>query len=381
MRKLAFLLTGLVLVPSAMAARASTPQALSMNASSHRALYGHMVTLAGRLRGGLTAGRTITVDAWPYGASAPHLAATAHTNANGVFAVKVDPRIQTMYQAHARSTSSPQVTVGIAPEVMATVLPNGRVRAQVSAGRTFEGRTIQLQKRNADGSWTTVARKKLSGASIAVIEPNLSTSTIRIAMSVNQAGAGYLGAMSHPLLFKERTLMMTPSTNRVTFGHAVTLSGRLVNGTAGQHVAIIARPYGHSSALRAATVVTGPGGRFSIRVVPTIQTTYRARLGAAQSSTPAVVGVAPAISVKELANGALTAHVSATPSLRGRMVELQRLTGGAWQTIAKRPLSASSNAKFVLALPHSTVRVAMSVNQAGAGYLGAFTHPFLYRAL
>ena len=43
-------------------------------------------------------------------------------------------------------------------------------------------------------------------------------------MSVNQAGAGYLGAMSHPLLFRQRTLTMTPSTTRVLFGHAITLA-------------------------------------------------------------------------------------------------------------------------------------------------------------
>jgi hypothetical protein len=32
-----------------------------------------------------------------------------------------------------------------------------------------------------------------------------------------------------------------------------------------------------------------------------------------------------------------------------------------------------------VSLPRSVVRVAMSVNQAGAGYLGTSSHPLVYR--
>jgi hypothetical protein len=382
-RKLALLLaTGLALVPAALAVRAATPQTLSTAVSSHRVLYGHHLSISGRLRGGLVAGRTVTIDAWPYGSSAPHRLAAVSTNVSGAFAYRVAPTVQTTYQAHAGPAVGPKITIGVVPRVSVAVLANGRVRAHVGAGRTFASKTIELQRRNTDGTWTTVARKKLSGASIAVISPGLPVSTIRIAMSVNQAGAGYLGAASHPLMYRPLVLTLMPSSVRVGFGHAISLDGRLVNGKAGEHIAIIARPYGHSSGVRIATVVTGPHGRFSLRVRPTIQTTYQARLGTAQSSTMATVGVAPAITVHELANGVLKAHVAATPKLLGRMVELQRLTApNTWQTVAKRPLSASSTATFTLALPHSTIRFAMSVNQAGAGYLGAATHPFLYRAL
>jgi hypothetical protein len=379
--KLVILLAGLVLVPSAMGARGGAPQTLSMSGSSARVLYGHSVTLTGRLKGRLIAGKKVTLDARPYGASAPHIAATASTNVNGAYVFKLRPKIQTAYQAHAGSPTSPKLTVGVSPVIAVTVLANGRVRVQVTAARPFDGRLIQLQKRKPDGNWTTVARKKLSPASIAVIQPKLPTSTIRVAMSVNQAGVGYLGAASHPLLYRERLLTMTPSSTRVLYGRTITLGGRLVNGTAGERIRILARPYGRSAPLHLATVVTGPGGRFSIRVTLRIQTTCQAQFGAGMTSTAPTVGVAPAITVKQLASGGLTAHVAAALTLRGRMVELQRRTGGAWQTVARRPLNAASTARFDSAPAHSTLRVAMSVNQAGAGYLGAFTHPFLYRAL
>ena len=61
-------------------------------------------------------------------------------------------------------------------------------------------------------------------------------------MSINQAGAGYLGAMSHPMVYKLEALTMSGSAAKVLFGHRVTLTGRLVNGHAGEHVSIIARP-------------------------------------------------------------------------------------------------------------------------------------------
>ena len=159
------------------------------------------------------------------------------------------------------------------------------------------------------------------------------------------------------------------------FGHHLALAGRLVNGHAGTRVAIFARPYGRSTLVHVATVTTRAGGRYHVLTHPAIQTTYLARIGNVTPSKAVVVGVRPAMSVKELANGALRAHVSAGSSLRGRMVELQRLAGGRWQTIVKLPLRRNSTATFSPTLARGTVRVAMSVNQAGAGYLGNLQSP------
>ena len=161
---------------------------------------------------------------------------------------------------------------------------------------------------------------------------------------------------------------MKPAAFKVLYGHRVMLTGRLLNGGAGRHVAIIARPYGRQAA-RVATVTTGEGGRFSLTVKPRIMTTYQARLGTARPSGPMTVGVRPVLSVAQLAGGKLRARIVAAKGFGGRMVKLQRRTGSGWQTIAKQPLHGSA-ATFVVSLPTGMVRVAMSVNQAGAGYLG-----------
>ena len=79
-------------------------------------------------------------------------------------------------------------------------------------------------------------------------------------MSINQAGAGYLGAASHALTYRAELLTMKPSAFRVEYGHGVTLSGQLVNGQPGTRVAIFARRYGSSVPTKIATLATGSSG-------------------------------------------------------------------------------------------------------------------------
>jgi hypothetical protein len=110
-------------------------------------------------------------------------------------------------------------------------------------------------------------------------------------------------------------------------------------------------------------------------------TTYQARFAGVVQSRSLTIGVRPAITIHQLRNGALRAKVQAGTSFRGKFVKLQRMSGNNWKTVAKQPLNAASTATFTLGLPRSLVRVAMSVNQAGAGYLGSTSHPLTYRAL
>src|SRR5262249_46638579 len=211
------------------------------------------------------------------------------------------------------------------------VLANGRIRTHVTAARSFIGRTIELQRRNANGSWTTIVRKPLGRHSTTVIARAIPASTIRVALSVNQAGAGHLGAKTRALTYRPLALTMHPEVFKVLYGHPVMFAGRLVNGGAGHHVAIVARPFGHK-AVRVATVATHRGGRFSVMVRPRIMTTYQARLGVIRPSTPMTVGVRPVMSIDQLASGRLRTRVVAAKTFRGRMVQLQRRVGSTWQT-------------------------------------------------
>jgi hypothetical protein len=380
-RRFSVLLVGLATVLFVAAAQARTHQTLTIKSTSLKVLYGHGATLTGRFTGRLNAGRAVMITARPYGSSAPHPLAAVNTTINGTWSYRVNPTIQTSYQAHVGNATSRLMTVGVAPKMSLAELGNGRIRVEALAGRSFMRATVRLQRRGAAGMWRTVDSKRLGVRSAAVFTTPLRTATIRATMSVNQAGAGYLGTMSHPLRYRPLALTMQPAGYAVMYGKAMTLRGRLINGGAGQRITIFAKRYGHPG-LAKLFARTDAQGRFFAVVTPSVQTTYQASFAGSKTSHAFKLGVRPAMTLVERSDGSLGAHVRLGTSLRGRLVELQRrMSGDKWMTIARKPVKSGSNAIFSLRLPHSLVRAAMSVNQAGAGYLGTISPPFLYRAV
>jgi hypothetical protein len=88
------------------------------------------------------------------------------------------------------------------------------------------------------------------------------------------------------------------------------------------------------------------------------------------------------VSLRRLATGRLVTRVAARHSFAGRYVQLQRRTAsGGWRTLKRVRLNASSTARFRAQLPRgkSVLRIAFSINQAGAGYLGGVSRTIVYR--
>ena len=169
------------------------------------------------------------------------------------------------------------------------------------------------------------------------------------------------------------------SAPQITYGTKVTLSGQVNSGRAGEQVQIVQQPYGQPSPIVLATVVTGDGGTFGLTVAPKILTTYQALWKTAKSLVISTA-VAPNISFGRL-NGFVT-RVWAGRSMARKQVQLQRRTRfGQWVTIRRVSLDLSSRARFgaVLPLGVSRLRIAMSVNQAGVGYLAGFSREITYR--
>jgi hypothetical protein len=356
------------------------PQAqVTLSSSALKVLFGHELTLSGRLVGG-GPGERVSIEAVPYGHPAPIQMASVPTNSSGHFSFKVKPTIQTTYEARSATSASVSITVGVTPATSIRELGNGNIWARVKAGTSFNRRFVELQTKMG-GSWSTVAKKRLSTASVAVFSKRLATSSVRVAMSVNEAGVGYLATSSHALAYKAYGLTIDAAGSRVLYGHRLMLSGRLMNGRAGQTISIEAWPYGRSAPVEIASVKTTANGHWSLAVKPTIQTAYRARAAATLASARFVVGVQPVVAISELGNGNIWAHVGAGRSLAGKKVKLQQLTAGTWQTVAQRPLGAKSGTVFSVTLPSSPIRIAMSVNEAGVGLLGTASHTLAYRAV
>jgi plastocyanin len=162
----------------------------------------------------------------------------------------------------------------------------------------------------------------------------------------------------------------------VYYGGQTTLSGQVSNKKANEMVELLHRPYPQASFAVLSSVVTGADGTFSFNTKPTILTEYQARWKRA-SSIVVRSEVKPLIGFRYArASRFFYVAVKAARSYSGHFVYLQRLSRfGQWIAVKKVRLNFSSAARFRAKLPHgrSRLRIFMTVNQAGPGYLASWT--------
>jgi len=217
-----------------------------------------------------------------------------------------------------------------------------------------------------------------------VLRPNQSFSFV-----FNAAGAyGYKDEL-HPKLTGTITVKGLPPTLTLVasslfavYGDKITLSGLVSNHKGGESVTIYYQPYPQPSLIERATVLTAADGTYSFIVSPQIATSYQAAWKGAYA-TPTSVQVQPKLTLGR--NNGWIIHAAAGRSFAGRSVQFQRLNGqtGQWVTLRKVMLNAKSSARVLYRLPKGVnhLRVTMSVNQAGSGFLGAISSTVTYRQL
>jgi len=162
----------------------------------------------------------------------------------------------------------------------------------------------------------------------------------------------------------------------IVYGQGVSLSGIVSNGQANEKVTIYQQPYPQSSFAELTTVLTTTGGAWNLVLSPSpkILTQYQAKWNGRTSVTVGVE-VRPRIRLF-YRKGRFSTAVQSGASHAGRSVIAQRLSRfGQWVTLKRVRLGGKSTAVFRLTLPKgkSRIRVAMSVNQAGAGYLAGYS--------
>lgn len=220
------------------------------------------------------------------------------------------------------------------------------------------------------------------------VSPILSRNSI-FAFTFNAAGTyGYKDEL-HPKLTGKvvvkglpPTLTLAASSQYIVSGDKVTLSGFVSNHKGGEAVTIYYQPYPQPNLIQRATVLTAPDGSYSFIVAPHILTTYQATWKGAYA-TPTTVQVQPKLTLGR--NNGWIIHAAAGRSFAGRAVQFQRLNAatGQWVTLKKVILNSRSAAKVIVPLPKglNQLRVAMSVNQAGAGFLGGVSPVVKWRRL
>jgi plastocyanin len=175
------------------------------------------------------------------------------------------------------------------------------------------------------------------------------------------------------------TLTLGASAQFAVAGDKVTLSGVVSSHKTGEQVQIFYQPYPAPNPMLRTTVLTTTGGAFSFAVAPGILTTYQAVWNGAYA-TPTTIQVQPKLTLGR--SGAWLIHAYGGHGLAGRDVLFQRLNTltGQWVTLRKVQLNAKSAARVVLTLPKGVnhLRLAMSVNEAGAGLLGVMAPPITW---
>ena len=157
----------------------------------------------------------------------------------------------------------------------------------------------------------------------------------------------------------------------VTAGNAIRISGQITPGTVGETVIVYAQPYPQVSFVEVARLQTGTNGLFEYSHTPTILTAYKVAWRGRESAV-VTTHVSPALSLARVGSWFVT-RARAAKSFSGRWVYVQRLNRfGQWVSLRKVYFNRQSTQRFKLpTLPRglSRIRVYMTTNQAGAGFV------------
>jgi hypothetical protein len=180
-----------------------TTASVTLVAQAQTVVYGRGVMLTGRVPTGRT-GESVKLFAARFGNASPALVATIATGAGGVWQYLARPPILTSYIADWNGLTSGATPVGVRPRVRFRRIGRARFFTRVIAARPFRGRIVKLQRRTRAGRWVTVKRVRLKRRSAATFRVRLrrGRSPLRLVMSVNQAGPGYLAGISRTIVYR-----------------------------------------------------------------------------------------------------------------------------------------------------------------------------------
>jgi hypothetical protein len=180
-----------------------TTASVTLVAQAQRVVYGRGVMLSGLVPTRRT-GESVKVFAAEYGSASPRLIATIATGAGGLWQYLARPPILTSYVADWNGLTSGATVVGVRPRVRFRRIGRARFFVRVVAARPFRGRTVKLQRRTRADRWVTVKRVRLKRGAAATFRVRLrrGRSPLRVVMSVNQAGPGYLAGISRTIAYR-----------------------------------------------------------------------------------------------------------------------------------------------------------------------------------
>src|SRR6266480_1299820 len=160
------------------------------------------VTLTGTVNNKKT-GETVTIAALPFGQTTKQVVATLQTASGGAFSFNVTPQLNTSYQAQWKGAES-SVGVQVQPTIkLPFVSRSGYVHFYVTAGQSFAGRFVLLQRFTVARTWINVRRLQLGQQSGRIMGMKFVRSviprgrwSIRIYMPASEMPGGYIDSWS-----------------------------------------------------------------------------------------------------------------------------------------------------------------------------------------
>lgn len=318
---------------------------VSLAASASTVVYGEAVQLSGYVPDRLP-GQTVLLLARRFGATAPGTLAAVSSGVGGRWFYDAQPTVETSYRAGWGGLESDAVVVGVRPRLTIRRLGSGRLEAAITPAGACQRCSVTLERTSATG-WQSadLLRIAAGGGPLLLPEPvKAGAARVRLSLHVNEALSGYLSTTSQPLVYHAKFASITRLS--IPFGGSVLLGGRSVPPLAGQRVTILARTAGSAEATSAATVLTGPAGRWRFRTTPSGSISYVVEEGGGIRRLYGV-SVGSQVQVELLGNGALSATLRLAEALSGASVQLERETAsGGWVTIMVLPLAQDGRAVF-----------------------------------
>jgi plastocyanin len=164
--------------------------------------FGTQVALSGTVSNKRT-GETVTLTALPFGQTTKQVIATLQTTANGAFSFNVTPQLNTTYQAQWKGSES-SVAVQVQPVIkLPFVSHSGWFHFYVTAGESFAGRSVYLQRFTLLHTWINVRKLQLGQQSGRIMSLKSARSavprgrwSIRVYMPASEMPPGYIDAWS-----------------------------------------------------------------------------------------------------------------------------------------------------------------------------------------
>jgi len=180
------------------------PPSVTIALSQPTVFYGGGIRLTGVISSGAT-NQDVSIWEKPFGSISFVKQADLKTGTSGAYDFTDAPQVLSEYQARWGNRLSAIVSVGVRPRVSFIRRAPWFVTS-AKAGRSFAGRYVYVQRRSSLGQW--VNRKKVvlggSGAKRFQMDLPRGRHILRIFMTTNQAGSGYVWSHSGTLVVTKR---------------------------------------------------------------------------------------------------------------------------------------------------------------------------------